>query len=839
MTDTEEGLVLAQSGENYSLAVDSELDWTTAVIDLAGFVASNNAVFQNATAIRLTIGIPDTNIAGDSSGKIVINEINFEGVPFDNLSPALAKIQFIVPSVLGVPSLSGSFPDMTEDDKAMLWELSNDIAAGNTASVRYSPVINQELKYYKNIVFYVYTPSSSNFPDDTGLEIRFELQNGGIVKYALPLESFQNGWNEITIPVHSGNSLLINGQQENGIISETISSPVSSYMFSLKSDSSDIPADNYLLLDELVTDGYSGRFSSIGSAGITFSLAEGLIPVQGGKVISKLSGALQGEVDAAITDEMQIKNYSTAGNIDGSIIDCFPFKFNGYYSAGSPDFEADQNIVSDISAMLGFSHENLDWLPELAVSYHAGNSYAAAAGNQDFSASLEEIIHDELESVSYSYSFAQRSEKTENPSGAVPYLEHEGSAELYFPYVVFEGNVKVTQQFDDVDIFSIVPLSYLGSFINGKFINYQNNQTVNNQVDEYISISLTPEFLINFNASQSLKWSSLLYPVGNANSSMDHSIELKMPFTFGNIVITPGISRVDTKKAGIAVDFNTSLSSQFSNLFSMLGGEDISSWLRAPLEQLKIDPLYSDLTNAVLSETLSLDFSQQYPPAYLPDSIETYFHREASITSSIESIEMNIGGKIKKRVFKELENNSTLNTNGSLFLDVTDNWLYQERDWKVGFAWFLLYLRPESQWTADMSIQYRRNNLNTELPDLNTMYVIDDSTSMLGSASISLFRPVEYRDNKLFDTFTNARHTESLKLELGFFPQELIPVHGTSRILFQTGFTHTSEFFIYENFSLEASLFLQGGREEFWVSGEPEYRDSAGVELRLAGHQYF
>ena len=196
--------------------------------------------------------------------------------------------------------------------------------------------------------------------------------------------------------------------------------------------------------------------------------------------------------------------------------------------------------------------------------------------------------------------------------------------------------------------------------------------------------------------------------------------------------------------------------------------------------------------------------------------------------------------KVQKNFFHNFGNNNILNANSGFSFTMTDDWLYQERSWKTDISGFLLFISPSAQWKADLFLQYSGSYTETDLPDLDTTYnKVINSSALRVKTSLSLSRPVSYAENKLFNLFTGSIHNDSIEIEAGSFQQSENPLFGSSRILFRCTLTHTSELFMEDHFSLEALLRVQGGREEFWLSDGPEYRDSAGIELGIAAHQYF
>ena len=833
--DIEEGIVVIQTGDDCSINLVQTNEWITEVIDMSAVITENNSIMNRIEALRITLGVPDASVGADTSGAVLINDIIFEGVPFINNNPALADTQFISPAAKGLTSLKDIYPTEFDsvDNKALMWKLTSNLASGDSLSLDYSPLRMQELRYYKRIVYYAYKPLNSSFPETSKLTLGLELFDGSKTEKTISISKLSEGWNKIEIPLSSGSSTIVNGQPADETAGTGITSEITSYSFKIHADGESIPAGNYLLLDELSTNGYSMPVDAEGKAGAAFSFANEIIT---------LTGSAGGSLNAAAEDGIRLKSYELSGRIGGSFFSLLPFYMSGNFGSASADFDIEHRINSGFSAMLGFSDSRDNWIPDAAVIYHAKDSYFETdSGNRSVSASMEEklyLVNPEM--LNISYSFIQRLEKTEANPDFTPYLEHSGLIDLSRPSLELKVNADSVHKMTQVSIPESTPLTFPAAAVSADIFKTFISNPVRNRFNDSSRLETKYNFPVNIRLAQSLKWENIITNEDGSSENMDQAIEIEVPISIGKVILTPGIYRTDVKNLNTYVDFSTAMYSQFNNLFSPLSGEGWAEWLKAPLNQLQTDPLNNGITNAELEDRIKVNLDIDTDIAFIPDSFQAFFNRRGSINSSLETAEQDFGGKVQKNFFHNFGNNNILNANSGFSFTMTDDWLYQERSWKTDISGFLLFISPSAQWKADLFLQYSGRYTETDLPDLDTTYnKVINSSALRVKTSLSLSRPVSYAENKLFNLFTGSIHNDSIEIEAGSFQQSENPLFGSSRILFRCTLTHTSELFMEDHFSLEALLRVQGGREEFWLSDGPEYRDSAGIELGIAAHQYF
>ncbi len=231
---TENGVVIGDEINSYIYKIDSNIsDFITVSANINNLIESNESVFQNPEAVRITI-VPDSSqiIGGylntEVTGKIIINKIWFSGSEIKNNNPDylnISEISIAESSDFRENSFSKRYPDIYDNlhgdsfyreksghiEKTLDVKLIKQLDAGSKISISRDFYSTVDFLKYKRLKIYFYLPAK--LPQDLNIDLLILSSNQEYMEADFHSGLLSLGWNELTVKLDDPYTVSINGNE--------------------------------------------------------------------------------------------------------------------------------------------------------------------------------------------------------------------------------------------------------------------------------------------------------------------------------------------------------------------------------------------------------------------------------------------------------------------------------------------------------------------------------------------------------------------------------------------------------------------------------------------------
>jgi hypothetical protein len=281
-TGTELGVVLEEVSTPYLEELGpGDSAWRYISVNVLNLINSNPEVFQNASALRITVVATDGILTTDSSGKIVVNRIWFSGSSIVNNAEQnlnVSEVSVDDDPVVDDNAFSKSFSSLYEElhgsdnfrerndlvEKVLKVFFIPTLTSGNEATISKRFGFPADLSYYRDYKMYLFLPSSETVPANLAFTLSFiSIESSEQLQVTLPGGQMQQGWNTISVSLRTPYRVKINGQ-EIGSMSRTgtlrVLKRVSEIQFGFKAEGGDVTQPLEIWLDEWHVSDSEGNF---------------------------------------------------------------------------------------------------------------------------------------------------------------------------------------------------------------------------------------------------------------------------------------------------------------------------------------------------------------------------------------------------------------------------------------------------------------------------------------------------------------------------------------------------------------------------------------------------
>lgn len=894
----ETGQIISDGTQDWVYRLNGPEDaWTTVSFDIDDLKSANPELWKNASVLRITIaGIPGP-LAGDSSGRLMINSIRFKGLQVENNSPADSEVYMTDDYLETSSTLESSFPDIYSElygnetvrereghsQKILHIGLLGDLSTPDSISVSVPVYPHTDFNMYNALSFFIYKPASVTLPSDSSVFCIIEDSYTGNSRVDIPADLIASGWNLIEIPFNG--NVIVNNSPASVLINPVPLQSVYNLQIGLQAGGSDVAAGSWFILDEIHLQGLNPSAGYSAKAAFN-SYYEYPLYLNGSfNFMDRIRTWAEIKHNGIITENYS-KPVSIAfnGGITSRFAELIPFGIEaGLGSESQSDIHYSKTNLS-FKQNIGFKAEKEENIPEINIEYHGINSDSSLFEKDLGQHSLGFTGKGKIDTLfNYDYQYLRSWQKNPGADATSASGTHKINLSLntdfLYTKVYFMNNSEhLSASLAIGDPWTGWGYAWRSMFLGADWLEEDSvYQKKNNQLQFDLNIPADKTIGLENHIDYTFLENRINDTYKNANSN--ETIRTGVPFSFfeGAFLFRPSWERNSNGQYA---------QSLWQRTEGEMLGEVIRGFWYNPFPRgdifsppaLAAEAVYSaapDLSVVSIKDLFIFSFIFNKTEWYIPSSFQLQFSQNASYNGYSYSALRSVAATLSKTLnnVKSAEDMTTISfrLNGKYEQDlgllddtfsVDGNFDFQRRynDFVTNIIYSGKYLgsfhnpalpvdpRIASSASFKPSADYscKKSEINNRLVfgfnweqhsrKLDISGLPPDFLEDLTSEEI---KKLEEREELIFGLFKQINHSEKVTAESIWKAGTAYENNGTSRLPLVITLEHSSTLFYSDFLDIEIILRLKGGSEQRYYIDDYTAYNSIGAELSLKGHITF